>query len=424
MVANKKRHLSAPEATIFPPFPKLDSDASMKDRLQAFGKWVQATRIMRTVKHWSQRRASMLAGGMAYMGLFSGFAGLWVFFSIAALVLTNNKELMAEMLEGLGDSIPGLVGENGVIKPEMVMNIDGTAALSVSGSIALASMLWTALNFLNGARLAIRAMFDLPAATTRNLVLTKLGDLGLLIAFVVGLLLSLAFTAASSGVVEWVFNDLINIELPAVASVLIRVTTTVVMLLFDALVIATILRVLSAVRIPMKVLWQGALIGAVLVGILKFLGSALLGGASSNPLLVTFAALIGVLIFMNFMCQVLLFAASWVAVTMDDAGYASRLLTAEEAEEITRATELQARRERLATDRIRAREELESTPRWRRRKARRNYERIVAEQERLEHEALTERLGMDPLKVKAQQEDVDVTSMRITRDDGVDTRRH
>ena len=145
----------------------------------------------------------------------------WVFFSIAALVLTNNKELMGEMLEGLGDSIPGLVGENGVIKPEMVMNIDGTAALSVSGSIALASMLWTALNFLNGARLAIRAMFDLPAATTRNLVVTKLGDLGLLIAFVVGLLLSLAFTAASSGVVEWVFNDLINIELPAVASVLI-----------------------------------------------------------------------------------------------------------------------------------------------------------------------------------------------------------
>lgn len=422
MVSRETEKLTTPEATIFPPFPKLDADASLGDRVKAFSKWLQATRPMRTIQHWSDRRASMLAGGMAYMGLFSGFAGLWVFFTIAALVLTNDKELMGQLLDGLGGAIPGLVGENGVIKPEVIMNIDGAGALSVSGLIALASMLWTALNFLNGARLAIRAMFDLPAVTSRNLVVTKLADLGLLIAFVVGLLLSLTFTAASSGVVGWVFNDLLNVELSAFSESLIRITTTVVMLLFDAVVIAAILRVLSEVRIPLKVLWQGALIGAVLVGILKLLGSALLGGASSNPLLVTFAALLGVLIFMNFMCQVLLLAASWVSVTMDDAGIAPRLLTADEAEEVTQATELQARRERLATDRIRAREELESTPRWRRRKARRRYEQIIAEQQRLEHESLTKRMGLDPLEVQANNDSEPATGTRVDRDEGVDTR--
>lgn len=423
MVSNHDVQLSTPKATIFPPFPKLDDDANMKDRLQAFTTWLQATRPMRAVKHWADRRASMLAGGMAYMGLFSGFAGLWVFFSIAALVLTNDKELMSQMLDGLGGAIPGLVGEDGVIKPEVILNIDAGAALSVSGAIALLSMLWTALNFLNGARLGIRAMFDLPAAASRNLVLTKLGDLGLLIAFVVGLLLSLAFTAASSGVVTWIFNDLLKIELSDFTGALIRITTTVIMLAFDALVIAVILRVLSQVRIPMRVLWQGAVIGAVLIGVLKMLGSALLGGASSNPLLVTFAALLSVLIFMNFMCQVLLLAASWVAVTMEDSGIAPRLLTAEEAEDITRSTELQARRERLATDRIRLRDELMATPRWRRRKIRRDYERVVAEQQRLEHEALTHRMGIDPIEVHAEKQGTDARGKRIVRDQGVDTRR-
>ncbi|MFD2674627.1 YihY/virulence factor BrkB family protein [Gulosibacter bifidus] len=420
MVANEPEKLSTPEATIFPPFPKLDEDASLGDKIGAFLKWLQATRPMRTVKHWSDRRASMLAGGMAYMGLFSGFAGLWVFFTIAALVLTNNKELMGELLEGLGGAIPGLVGETGVIKPEVIMNIDGASALSLSGGIALLSMLWTALNFLNGARLAIRAMFDLPAVTSRNLVVTKLADLGLLLAFVVGLLLSLAFTAASSGVVEWIFNDIIKAELSGFTAFLIRATTLVVMLAFDALVIAAILRLLSAVRIPVRVLWQGALLGGVLVGVLKLLGAALLGGASSNPLLVTFAALLGVLIFMNFMCQVVLLAASWVAVTMDDTGLAPRLLTADEAEAITRVTELQARRERLATDRIRAREELESLPRWRRRKARRRYEAIITEQQELEHEALTERMGMDPIQTHAENNDLDHKDVEIERDRGVD----
>jgi hypothetical protein len=62
------------------------------------------------------------------------------------------------------------------------------------------------------------------------------------------------------------------------------------------------------------------MLGAVGLGVLKVAGSALLGGATRNPLIASFAVLAGLLIFFNFACQVILIAASWIAVGLEDAG--------------------------------------------------------------------------------------------------------
>ena len=56
------------------------------------------------------------------------------------------------------------------------------------------------------------------------------------------------------------------------------------------------------------------------LGILKVLGSTLLGGASRNPLLASFAVIIGLLIWFNLVCQVILLTASWIATGMADDG--------------------------------------------------------------------------------------------------------
>ncbi|MGO1544630.1 MAG: YihY/virulence factor BrkB family protein [Gulosibacter sp.] len=415
MTEKREHELSTAQATILPPFPQVEEDAGFPAKMQAFAAWVQATRPMRTIQHWSSRRGATLAGGMAYSGLFSGFAALLVFFSVAGLVLSNNEDLLRRIIDSISNSVPGLIGEDGVISTETLLNLDGTASFTVTGIIALVSALWTALNFLNGARLSIRGMFDLPIQIDRSFVKMKLVDLGLLVLFGLGLVISVALTAASSGITAWLLNDVLALEISGFTNVLIRVVTVTITLLFDAAVIAAMLRILSEVRIPPKSLWPGALIGGVLIMVLKQLGSMLLGGASSNPLLATFAALLGVLIFMNFMCMVLLISASWVKVTMDDRGQAPRLLTAEEAEEIAQATELEARRERLAADRIRITEELDRAPRKQRRKLRRQYEQIVVEQRELEQRALEQRLGYDPLEAHADRNDLDRDEVRLKR---------
>ncbi len=88
----------------------------------------------------------------------------------------------------------------------------------------------------------------------------------------------------------------------------------------DATVLAGLYRFLAGVHIPRGPLWQGALLGAAALGILKVLGASLLGGATKNPLLASFAVIIGLLIWFNLVCQVILIAASWVVVTATDRG--------------------------------------------------------------------------------------------------------
>lgn len=377
---------------ILPPLPRNDPDAGLAEKAKALGTWVQSTRPVRAIMHWNESRGGLLAGGMAYAALFSFFAAIWVFFSIAGIVLSSRPDLIELVIDYLGDSIPGLIGSGGVITEETLLNMSAT--MTIAGIIALASTLWTALNFLNGARVSVRAVFGLPPAPETNFVITKLRDLGLVLLFGLLLVLSAAITAASSGLITWVIRDLLSIDLGPGLGFLIRAGSLVVGVLFDAVIFALILRVMCQVRIPARFLWPGAIIGAVLTQLLKQAGSLLLGGASSNPLLATFAALLGILIFFNFACMVLLITASWVKTTMDDHHVSPRLLTAEEAEEITRATEREARKERLATESIRILAELERTPRWRRGGLRREYERIVEEQQRIEREELREQLGL------------------------------
>jgi membrane protein len=54
--------------------------------------------------------------------------------------------------------------------------------------------------------------------------------------------------------------------------------------------------------------------------VLKVLGNALLGGASRNPLLASFAVIIGLLIWFNLISQVILLSASWIAIGVADDG--------------------------------------------------------------------------------------------------------
>jgi membrane protein len=85
-------------------------------------------------------------------------------------------------------------------------------------------------------------------------------------------------------------------------------------------VLAALYRVLAGVRIPPRYLFPAALLGAAALGVLKILGNTLLGAAGANPLLASFAVIIGLLIWFNLVCQVILIASAWFIVGMIDGG--------------------------------------------------------------------------------------------------------
>ena len=104
------------------------------------------------------------------------------------------------------------------------------------------------------------------------------------------------------------------------ATVAARALGLVLAFVLDVAVLAALYRVLAGVPIPARPLWQGAMLGAFALGVLKALAGGLLTLTSSNPLLASFAVIVGLLIWFNLVCQVILIGAAWVVVSATDAG--------------------------------------------------------------------------------------------------------
>lgn len=279
---------------------------------------IRRSRPVRVLHHYGAARGPILAAGLAYQAIFAVFAAIWIGFSITGAIVSEDLGLRTTVIRMLADAVPGLIdtGANGgAIDPDDLLD---TGAFSWTGAIALIGLLVTALGWLASARNAVRVLFDLPQASG-NVVVQRLRDLGLAAGFGALLIVSAVLSVAGTQATDLVLGT-IGLRESVLVIVLSRAVSLGVMFLLDAVVLAALFRVLAGLRIPFVRLRTGALLGAVGLGALKVLGGALLGGATSNPLLASFAVIIGLLIFFNLVCQVILTAAAWIAVGVQDAG--------------------------------------------------------------------------------------------------------
>jgi membrane protein len=315
---------------------------------------VQKLRPVRVFTRYATQRGPILAAGLSYQALFATFAALWVTFSLAGLLIQSNPALQEALFGILESSVPGLIKNgagDGVVDPSALFE---TGVLTVTGAFSLLGLLVSALGWLASGRDSVRAMF-LSGPLERNFLLLKLQDLALAIAFGLALLVSAALTVLSTAALSIVF-DWFGINEASYGAISAgRIGALFIVLLLDTVVLALFFRFVSGIPIPPRRLLGGSLLGAFALGVLKVLGSTLLGGASSNPLLASFAVIIGLLIWFNFICQVILLAASWIAIGMADRGIiADPALEARRIDE-ERAEEARIREEVLA--------ELEHAPR-------------------------------------------------------------
>lgn len=334
-------------------------------KMQQLIAWVQGLRPVRVFLHYTESRGPLLAGGLSFQAIFAVFAALWVGFSVAGLLVEANPDIRQAFFRVLNQSVPGLIdtgsGE-GIVDPD---DLQSGVVLSWTGTIALGGLLFTALGWLASARDAIRTLFGLPGELL-NFFLLKLKDIGLGIGFAAALLVSSALLVLSTQAV----NDMLELvgvdEESLFAMITGRTIGLTLMFVLDTVALAALYRFLSGLSIPWRRLLAGALLGAAGLGVLKVLGSALLGGASRNPLLASFAIVIGLLIWFNLICQVILLAASWIAVGMTDAGLIPDPKVAEERrkEEQERAAQRTAEED----------EYRRSLPWWRRAFARRKHD--------------------------------------------------
>ncbi|WP_136043231.1 MULTISPECIES: YihY/virulence factor BrkB family protein [unclassified Microbacterium] len=276
--------------------------------------WALARRPVRAALLYTERRGPMLADSVTYRALFSVFAGVLLGFSIAALWLAGNPVAWQAIIDAVQSAVPGLIGEDGVIKTK---DLQAPASLSLAGIISLIALVGAALGAIGSLRTAVRVL----AGTVQADILwiwVILRNLALAIGIGLAFVLSAAVTFAGQLGVSWI-ADLLG--LPADAPVVawtVRLLSLVVVFALDTAIIIGVFLLLSGVRPSARSLWPGALLGALGLLVLQELSGLFVGGATSNPLLASFASLLALLIWLNFSAQVMLFACAYIVTAEEE----------------------------------------------------------------------------------------------------------
>ncbi|MER7797701.1 YihY/virulence factor BrkB family protein [Microbacterium sp. NPDC096154] len=288
--------------------------ARIMAQLKVLIAWALARKPVRAFLLYSEQKGALLASAVTYRALFSIFAAVLLGFSIAAIWLSGRPELWQALIEAVDDVIPGLVGEEGVIKPDTLQ--EQPVSFTLTGIVSLIGLLVAAIGAVGALREAIRIM----ASTTHapvNPVLLILRDLlfavilgGLLLAAAVTNILGSAFVGAVLG---W-----FGAEQSAAAEVVTRLLAVIVTLALDTVVIAIMFRMLSGLRPGRRSVWSGALLGGIALVVLQQLSGLFVGGATSNPLLASFASLIALLLWVNLSAQVLLIASAYIITGVEE----------------------------------------------------------------------------------------------------------
>ncbi|HEY5222602.1 MAG TPA: YhjD/YihY/BrkB family envelope integrity protein [Microbacteriaceae bacterium] len=284
-------------------------------------RWAQATTPMRAFTRFGRARGGLLAAGMSYQALFAVLAALWLVFAVAGLWLTSNKELLDALIRLINQSVPGLIGADGAISEEALSRLAGT--LSWTGLIAAVGLLSTAIAWLGSTRQAIRTIFGVPDDRT-NVILQKLRDLGLALGFGVLLAAGAIVSLLSTSLLGSAFNFFAVPTESFWANLAGRAVSFLVVVALNTVTLGTMYRVLSRLAIPWRALLAGAAAGSVALAVLSTVSGLVLRGASSNPLAASFTAVLGLLIWFNLVCQVILIGAAWISVSLEDRGISAQ----------------------------------------------------------------------------------------------------
>lgn len=336
--------------------------------LQRIIAWALSTKPVRAFLLYSEHRGPVLADSVTYRTLFSVFAGVLLGFSLAGLWLADNPAAFDALIAGVDSAIPGIVGEGGII--EDPQDVAVPAGLTIAGILSLIGLVGAAIGAIGTLRTAMRIIADRVTEDVM-IVWVLLRNLGLAIGIGVGLGASAAISFLGTAGLGIVGDWLGLAQDSPVLDIGGRIITVVAVFALDAAIIAGAFWVLSGLRASARALWSGALLGAVGLTVLQQLSGLFVGGASSNPLLASFASLIALLLWFNLSAQVILIASAYIVTGVEEEAdrvrarhgaqtFAQRRVRRAEnavmvaSDELTRAREVEAEERAKALQKARA----------------------------------------------------------------------
>ncbi|MET0976255.1 MAG: YihY/virulence factor BrkB family protein [Leifsonia sp.] len=276
--------------------------------------WALSTKPVRAFLLYQEHHGAMLADSVTYRVLFSVFAGVFLGFALAGIWLAGNPDAMAALIDAVNATIPGLIGDDGLISPDDVVQ---PLTFGITGTIALIGLVGAAIGAIGSLQTAFRNIADQPNDTT-FFVWIQLRNLGLAIGFGAALLVAAGITFFSTSALNSVFAFIGADRHSWIADASTRAVSILVIFAIDTLVVGVMFRMMSGLRPPARILWTGAVLGGIGLTVLQVLSSLFVGGASSNPLLASFGSLIALLLWLNLSSQVILIAGAYIVTGVEE----------------------------------------------------------------------------------------------------------
>jgi membrane protein len=278
----------------------------------------------RVLKRYSDGNGSILASGLAYGLLFAFFAGLWSIVSVFGVIFSNNTSFRSSFLSVLDSVVPGIAsGGNSILTESALSSLSTT--FTITGVVTLVAFWWKITSWMGSLRSSVQSIIgidadtsaaDDPVAHVNNPVYARLLDT--LAVFLVAVLFLLATFAGtlSGGLVSALMRVFGVFGTGWLSGFIVGVVGFVVSVLLNVVLLTVLYRVVCQVR-RRKVVLRVSFLGALALSVIQLLGGRLITGASSNPLLAPFAAIVAVLIWFNIVTQVLLYCSAMMGEFVD-----------------------------------------------------------------------------------------------------------
>lgn len=287
--------------------------------LMAMVQWLvarlNAFRPMRAFRHYTLQHGPLMSAGIGFNMFFSITGLLTTGFSIAGLVLRGQPALLETIISSVAQSAPGLLkvnGGEGLVDPQELLNPDGLGWTALIGAVVTVI---TSLGWIAGLRDGLRGVMELPPLLI-NPILLKLRDAGILLLLGVALVVSAGASLLFGTAAGWV-TDFLMLD-DAIAGPLTTSIKIAVPLVLSWITALIMFRLAAGLKLSRPALLEGTVLAAVGNTVLQVFSTELLAGAARNPILASFAIIIGLLIWFNLVSQVYLVSAGWAAVREAD----------------------------------------------------------------------------------------------------------
>ena len=281
-----------------------DAKPSKVEQLRERYPWLD--HLVRAGARFTDHHGTHYAAAITYFSILSLVPLLMIAFAVAGYVLFFNPSYLDEIRKAITTAVPGNLAAT--LNPIIDQAI---AQRNTVATFGLLSALYSGIGWMSNLREALSeqwAQQPEPPALPKRLLF----DLTALLGLGVALVGSFAITGLASGFATTVL-DFVGLGDQGWAQFLLRVLGIVLGLAANFLVFLWVIARLPRQHTPIRSAVRAAVLGAIGFEILKQVMTIYLRSVTGSPSGAVFGSLLGLLIFVNFASQFILFVTAWAA---------------------------------------------------------------------------------------------------------------